>query len=139
MQNHLLYADCGIVRNVHSLVRAGRVEGIEARGTPRVYIRASSRTCACMRHLILRFSRKTSDQSELRPMAVEAWRSRCELYMRIYPYTALATAYPFLAPLPSLLSPSLHSARPATFIQPDIALLVCSIFSRTSHAITDFE
>jgi len=26
-------------------------------------------------------------------MAVEAWRSRCELYMRIYPYAALATTY----------------------------------------------
>lgn len=71
--------------------------------------------------VVLRFSRKTAEESGLQPMAVEAWRSRCELYMRIYPSVPFLRVL-FLVPcslftslltngyLLPLFAPHLHTA-----------------------------
>lgn len=86
--------------------------------------------------LILRFSRKTSDQSEPRPMAVKAWRSRCELYMRIYPYISVLRTvflpFPRVAHTVVFLAPPYYSPRPP-FIQPDTASCLPSHAPATSR------
>lgn len=96
-------------------------------------VRAPVSVCTYAALGSLDFLVKPATESEPRPMAVVAWRSRCELYMRIYPNTILSAVYPFLArraPVVFLALPSryIQSATTHSFPRP---LLVCSyVFSR---------